>query len=543
MIKDTWKVKFNTTNLLVQEIADKIFVDRGIHNPYEFLNPGIKYINSPELFDRIDIAARTLFDIINNEGNILIYADVDTDGCCAAAIVYNYLKRIYNKEKLFIHINDGKVHGVTQEFLSTKFYHYDPQLIIIVDSINDTLEEYNEILQNNCRLIILDHHIPKSIICENSKELNLVSSALNYPNPYLSGSGVAWRFVSYIDSICNTSFAEEFIDLAAVGIVGDICDLGIDSMENRAICNIGFDHIINSGLRALLGKDKITSTDISFTLAPLINAANRLNKNLEALNVLIEDDFTLVKKYASNLKKYREKQKKDVSLIYPELEEQAYGQIDNPCLIFFMHSGPKEFTGLLATKLCAKFNRPCLVLHEDEKYYTGSMRAKGIDDFSMIINSSGLGESLGHENSAGLIIPKDNLEALKTYIFSFLEGHEFKEEILIDVRLSRSQLTPFLINKFTEINRISGQGFPTIKVLIEDAYGYEVKDMKDRKHLVLEFTDVKFIHWNFNNWEEIFSGGILSAVGSLEMNTFRNKCYPQIIMEDYILQVPATISF
>lgn len=537
MRKDNWNIKFDTAGLFVNEIIDKIFLDRGIKDQYIFLQPSDRHINSPELFDRIDRAAQTLFDVMNNDGNILIYADVDTDGCCAAAIVHNYLRKIYNKEKLFIHINDGKVHGVTQEFLSTKFYYYNPDLIIVVDSINDTLDEYNEILQNNCQLIILDHHIPKSIICQNSKDLNLISSALNYPNPHLSGSGVAWRFVSYIDYVSNTSFAEEFIDLAAVGIVGDICDIGPDSMENRAICNLGFDYVVNPGLCAILGKDKITATDISFSLAPIINAANRLNKNLEAINLLITEDIGEVKKIAGNLKRYREKQKKDVALLYPEIEAQAYDQIDNPCLFFMMDKGPKEYTGLLATKLCAKFNRPCMVLHSGDTYYTGSMRAKGIDDFSMYINNSGLGESLGHENSAGMLIPKENLEALKEYLFTALADYEFKDDQVIDLKIYRSQLTPLLLDKVNRVNRISGQGFPAIRVLIENLQFYEIKGLKDNKHLSIELPDLKLVYWNFDHWEDVIDNGILSAIGTLEMNTFRGKAQPQILIEDYIFQV------
>ena len=144
MRKDNWKIQFDTQGLTPNEMIDKLFIKREIINPYEFLNPSTKYFHPFECFDHIESAGNTLLNVIKNEGNILIYADVDTDGCCAAAIVKHYLSKIYNKDQVFTYINHGKVHGITQEFLSSCFYSYNVELIIIVDSINDTLEEYNE---------------------------------------------------------------------------------------------------------------------------------------------------------------------------------------------------------------------------------------------------------------------------------------------------------------------------------------------------------------------------------------------------------------
>lgn len=534
MRKDNWKIQFDTLNLTPNEMLDKFFINRNIKNPQEFLTPNANKIYPFKYFENIEAAGKVLLDVIHNEGNILIYADVDTDGCCAAAIVKHYLDKIYNREKVFTYINHGKVHGVTQEFLSTEFYSYNVELIIIVDSINDTLEEYNEILTSNTQLIILDHHIPKSIICQEAKTLNLVSSALNYPNPHLSGSGVAWKFIAYIDTLINQEYAQEFLDLAATGIIADVCNVGSESLENRAICNIGFNQVINSGLRAIVGKDEMTSTDIAFSIAPLINAANRSDKNLSALNCLLSDNFEEAKKLVTQLKKTREYQKTQVAKLMPLLEEQVIEQLDEPCYFFIEDSGANELTGLLATKLCAKYNRPCMVVHTRADDYAGSMRAKGVDDFSAIINNSGLGECSGHENSAGISIPKENLAELKLYLNTFFTDVVFDDSTLVDFKLYRYQLTPFLLKKFSEVNRITGPGFPAIRVCIEDLKYYEVKSLKSGKHLSIELPDLKLVYWNFEKWDDVIQNATLSSIGTIEMNTFRGKAHPQLLMEDYI---------
>ena len=51
MRKDNWNIKFDTAGLFVNEIIDKIFLDRGIKDQYTFLQPSDRHINSPELFD------------------------------------------------------------------------------------------------------------------------------------------------------------------------------------------------------------------------------------------------------------------------------------------------------------------------------------------------------------------------------------------------------------------------------------------------------------------------------------------------------------
>ena len=397
---------------------------------------------------------------------------------------------------------------------------------------------YERIWEADKDLIILDHHIPVDKIRNRSNLLNLVSSAIDYGNPHLSGSGVTWKFVNYIDSVIGTNYAIDLIDLAAVGIVADVCSVGVDSLENRELCDLGFKHVVNEGLRAVIGSEEMTSDSISYSIAPLVNAANRMNKNELALSLFLCDNPTQAKKIVKELTKIKDEQKALANSLFENFENMIETQKDNRCYYFMIDDTYGTLGGLLATRASDKWKRPCIVIHDTDKGYAGSMRATGVEDFRAIVNSSGMAECQGHENSAGIVIAKDTFNEFTQYIEAELSKLvEFNTDTQVDVYIDRMQITPFLIQKIKQINRISGQGFPPITFLIENVRKYTVKRMSQGKHLCVEVPDMKFLSWNFNDWDNVVEDGKLSGIGTLDESFFAGKRSIQMILSDYIFEL------
>lgn len=532
MRKDNWKIKVNGKGTPVNEIIDKVWRSRGIENPEAFLNPAGNILPSTEL-SNIEKAARTFYTMINMKAKFTVYADVDTDGCSSAAILYHYLTAHECECRVFI--NHKKEHGVKDYF----FDIYDESdCVIVVDSINNDMTQYEKIWAQGKQLIILDHHIPTQEILDNAASLNLVSSAINYGNPHLSGSGVTWKFVNYMDSMFGTNYADDLIDLAAVGIIADVCSVGIDSMENREICDKGFKHVVNNGIKAVTGTEEMNADSIAYSIAPLVNAANRMNENELALNLFLTDKPTEAKQIVKDLTKIKEKQKKLATELFENFENIVQDQINNCCYYFFIDETYGTLGGLLATKASDKWKRPCIVVHDTPEGYAGSMRAVGIEDFRAIVNSSGMADCQGHENSAGIVIDKERFTEFKTYIESTLSQMKtFSTDTDVDIHLERMQITPFLINKLRQINRISGPGFPTITIFIENVQNYIVKKMSQGKHLCIEVPDMKFLFWNFNDWDNVIEEGSLSAIGTVDESFFAGRRSTQMILSDYIFEL------
>ena len=532
MKKSNWNVKVNGRGTPVNDIVEKFWVTRGVKNPEAFLNPVGNILPATNLSNIIR-AAETFCNHINNNSKFLIYADVDADGCSSAAILYHYITK--HDCECEVYINNKKDHGVKKEFLET---NHEENIVIVVDSINEDPFYYEAIRQQGKDLVILDHHIPTQTIKDYAQSLNLVSSAIDYDNPHLSGSGVTWKFVNYIDSLLGTNYADDLIDLAAVGIIADVCSVGPDSMENREICHRGFRHVVNEGIKAIIGAEEMTSDSIGFSIGPLVNAANRMNENKLALSLFLTDSPAEAKKIVKELTKIKEKQKVLATELFENFEQLVDPQKDNKCYYFFIDESYGTLGGLLATKACDKWKRPCVVLHDTPEGYAGSMRATGVDDFRTIVNSSYLADCQGHENSAGIVIQKETFEEFKDFIEKTLSQlPTFSTSTDVDIHLERMQITPFLISKLKQINRISGAGFPTITVLIEDVQRYIVKSMSQGKHLCVEVPDMKFLAWNFNDWENVIEEGSMSAIGTLDENFFAGKRSIQMIISDYIFEL------
>ena len=535
MRKSTWNVKVNGQGTPVNQIMNQLWMSRGIDNPEVFMHPEGYILPSTDL-KNIESAGKLFQEHINKHSKFLIYADVDADGCSSAAILVHYLRNF--DVDIEVYINNKKEHGVTDEFFDRPYG--DENIVIVVDSINDTMREYDIILGAGIDLIVLDHHIPSEEILTNQEKIHLVSSANEYPNPHLSGSGVTWKFVNYVDQLTKKNYASDLMDLAAVGIIADVCSVGAESMENREICDKGMAYICNVGLQAVLGTNEMNADSIAFSVAPLVNAANRMNDNRLALDLFLVDNTADAKKIVKSLTRIKEKQKLLVAELFEGFEEQAQEQLNRKCMYFIVDETCGTLGGLLATKASDKWNRPVIVVRETDRGYAGSMRATGVDNFSKIVNDSGLGECAGHENSAGILIPFENFVALQDHIENALTGMTVTTEQDIDLYVERMQITPFLIGKLREFNRIAGPGFPTIKVLIENVSKYTVKPMSQGKHLCIEVPDMKFLYWNFNKWDDIADEGVLSAVGTLDESFFAGKRSTQMIMQDYIFEALPT---
>lgn len=532
MRKSNWNIKVNGKGTPVNEIVDKIWRSRGIENPEAFLNPVGNMLPSLDL-SNIEKAARTFYMMINMNAKFTVYADVDADGCSSAAILYHYLTAHERECRVFI--NCKKEHGVKDYF----FDIYDESdCVIVVDSINNDMTQYEKIWAQGKQLIILDHHIPTKEILENAESLNLVSSAINYSNPHLSGSGVTWKFINYVDSMFGTNYSDDLIDLAAVGIIADVCSVGIESMENREICDRGFKHVVNNGIRAIVGAEEMNADSIAYSIAPLINAANRMNENELALNLFLTDKSTEAKQIVKELTKIKDKQKTLATELFENFENMIEDQINNCCYYFFIDETYGTLGGLLATRASDKWKRPCIVVHDTPEGYAGSMRAVGVEDFRAIVNASGMADCQGHENSAGIVINKETFNEFKEYIESTLSQMKtFNTDTLVDVHVDRMQITPFLINKLRALNRISGPGFPPITLLIENIQNYTIKRMSQGKHLCVEVPDMKFLSWNFNEWDNVIEEGSLSAIGTVDESFFAGKRSTQMIMSDYIFEL------
>lgn len=524
-----YKVLNDCRQMYEDEVFDVILEQRGITNPEHFFNPTEDDLLPLDSLLRIEDAFRRVDKAIKEDEKISILFDTDLDGTSSGAIITRYLKNFTSNIKTYI--DEGKQHGLIGQDIE-KFHDVD--LLIIVDSLDKDESQYKKLHESGTDIIILDHHAIKEII-PYDKYAILVSSQRNYGNPQLSGAGVTWKFCKYMDEQYLTGYADELADLAACGLVGDMMDMTV--MENRYIVSKGLSKIYNPAIKKIVGGFEFNSNAISFSVAPIINASNRIGKNDIAMKAFIEDDNKILLKYMRELKKCKELQNEEVDRILPKAINSCEKQKDNKMMVVLIDTD-YGISGLLGNKLLERYQRPILILKDCGNTYRGSMRAVGVDDFRKICNESGLAKADGHELASGIEIKKELLNEFTLYIEETLPELKSDSVVDVDIQLDISDITRKMVDLIKSIDKISGTNFKPIKVYINNIYDYEIGNMSDYKHLTIKPNDyLLIIKWNYNgSFDEMEDHSLvndeLKVVGTVDSGFLGRKFVLKVVCDE-----------
>ena len=450
----------NNLNPLTTSTVELVLNNRGIKSEdiYRYLNTTDEDINSPLLFgeERLAAAARALIKAISEDKNCLIVVDSDCDGYTSAALLINYLYDLFPawvQNHLEYYIHEGKQHGLSDciNMLLGSCY----SLVILPDSSSNDYEYHKLLKEDITDIIVLDHHEAEKI-SDNAFVIN--NQLSDYPNKNLSGVGVTWQFCRYIDSLMKKNFAEEYIDLVALGNCADMMDTR--SIETKHIINKGFkqENLKNPFIYEManknhfkLGSGDLTFMGVAFYIAPFVNAMVRSGtqeeKDLLFKSMLKFEAFNQIPSNKRGHKlgemervvdqairtvtnvKNRQTRAQDAGMELLEDMIEKYGLLDNKVLLFLLKPGQidRNIAGLIANKLMAKYQRPCCVLTEvTEKEilddgctktkvsYQGSARGydkSGISNFKDICAAApGVMYAEGHQSAFGLGIECGYLE-------------------------------------------------------------------------------------------------------------------------------------
>ena len=513
------------------EIIDVILESRNIDDIGSFLRPSEEDLIPFEEMKGLDEAYRLIDDAVTMGEKFLVLADVDADGCSSNAIITRYLRKCGADVKCVI--NDGKKHGAEDFDLGLL---EDVDVMIIVDSLNNEPSVYKRILDTGTKLVVFDHHLPEQRLFDANLDFVLVSSANNYPNEQLSGAGVCLKFVQYCDYQNLTDYSDDLWVYAAIGLIADMSSMA--EPENRYIAYRGLAQFRNPMVQKMVGNYTFDSQSVSFSIGPLVNAAMRMHQNEKAMNVFLAEDEDEIDELVKDLKNCREDQNKVVADLLDGLLDQGELHLDRKCMFFMLDNDTDaEITGLIGNKLLAMYQRPLFILKIRDGQYAGSMRSVGTENFLEIANGTGMCLCQGHPNAAGAFINIDKFEQFKEVIEEELKDVEFSVNIEADIELTPSQINENLVKQLNAINRISGEGFPPVTVLVR-TNDYEVSTFSTKKHLKIidNKTGVIIVKWNCIDWQTIGNDGEIAAVGVLANPFYGRNKFLQLTVDEYTQQ-------
>lgn len=511
-------------------IIDAILESRGITDVMDFLHPTEDDMVPFEKMKGLDEAYHIIDDAITMGEKFLVLADVDADGCSSNAIITRYLRKCGADVECVI--NEGKKHGA-EDFDLSLLDGID--VMIIVDSLNNEPSVYKRIIDAGVKLVVFDHHLPEQRLFDANLDFVFVSSANDYPNEHLSGAGVCLKFAQYCDYQNLTDYSDDLWAYAAIGLIADMSDMSVP--ENRYIAYRGLAQFKNPMVQKMVGNYMFDSQSVSFSIGPLVNAAMRMNQNEKAMNVFLAEDEDEIDELVNDLKICKEEQNKAVAEIIDGLLEQGESQLDRKCMFFILENELEaEITGLVANRLLSEFQRPLFVLKLKDGQYAGSMRAVGVESMLEIANETGLCLCQGHQLASGAFIEESEFEQFKEVIEDKLKDVEFSIKVEADIELAPHQITDNLVRQLTAINRISGTGFPPVKVLVRTD-DYEVSTFSTKKHLkIIDESGLLIVKWNCLDWQTMKNDKQLVAVGTLSSPRYGRTQYMQLTVDEYTQQ-------
>ena len=539
-MKKELNIKSSGIGLFTDEIIEKILEVRGIKDVEHFMNPVEEDLIPFEKMDMIKEAADIFIEGIYKGKKFFVLYDTDSDGCTAGTIITRYLKGMGLNPDWYI--NDGKLHGCNESVIK-EIKKSNPDIVIIVDSLDESTKFYEEIAKCGIKIIILDHHDISDNV-DYDKYVTLVSSnRKSYPNHDLSGAGVVWKFIKYIDSILGTVEADNFVDLSACGILADVMMVDEEHKENRYIVSKGLENIKNPAINKIIGSYQFDSTSVLFSISPLINAANRYNKNKDAVLTLLSDDNKEITSHLRVLKKCKETQTNEVNCLLPDLIEQCENQRDKK-LLFTVVETKNGIAGLLAMKLVEKFKKPAIVVKETKTGYVGSARGLDGHDLRILCEKTECGQFNGHPSAFGVIIQYNKYDEFREKIEDYLSNIEFSQTIDADMELNVEDVNQDLVTKIKNLCKISGNGFKPIAFAIT-VDNYDVEMVGEKKHMVVtpyNSNTFQFVKWNAGDdlCEEIedhsICGDEITFVGTLDAGFLAKKFRLKMIVDDIIVK-------
>lgn len=519
-----------------------------------FLYGGVEDITSPFLLKDIDKAVERL-EIAKEKGEpVWIYGDYDVDGITSVSLCYLALKKLGYNVKYYIPLRD-EGYGLNIEALNY-IKSEGGTLVITVDCGISSHKEIAHANEIGIDIIVTDHHEINSGNPPAFAVINPKREDNEYKFKYLAGVGTAFFLISALFEKNNLKDElYKYLDIVAIGTVADIVPL---LKENRIFVKEGLEYLRRSkwlGINMLIKKifedyetRKFNTYDIGFIIAPIFNAAGRLEDAKRAVELFIERDHRVCSTIISELLSKNSERKEIQEDIFQKAVEKIENEklYENAVLIVGEEGFHHGVIGIVASKILDRYYKPTIIMEikKDEGIATASCRS--IEGFNIIEALNNFSDLLlkygGHSGAAGFSIKIENIpefsKKLNEYAEKTISDIAFVKPIKIDKPLAFykisydflakiSLLEPFGFGNSSPIFSLNNCQFDNLRLI-----------GKDRKHIMMNIIkdgqEFKNCVW-FNSddiFEELVSLTNIDIAFKLKLETFKDKYQYKIFIED-----------
>jgi len=470
------------------KVLARLLVNRGVDGEAERFLRGV--MPSPTL-EGLEEAVFRIRRAVKEKKRILLFGDYDVDGITGTAILYEVIKAMGGK--VYPLLPDRRTgYGLSKEIVSV-FEKYG-DFLITVDNGSSAVDEIDG---TSLEVVVLDHHnvperSPQKALVVNPKLL-----PPGDPMRELSSSALSYLLASLLAEEEGLEVERDrLLGLATLGLLADYVPL---NAVNRALAIEGLKILEDAskgggslrGLSALMEEarvERVTSSEVYFSLAPRINAAGRISKPRLAFNLLLEREEDKARMLARQLEELNEKRKRLTKATFKEALKMAEGE-ESSFLVLWREGWHPGILGIVAGRLAEHLGKPVALFSAGSKKAVGSVRSaseEGVYERVKKLSSMFLKWG-GHDKAMGITLRRTDLPRFKEEVSRLFE--DFKEErgLAVDMELPVGRVEEHL----REIERLEPYGEGNPYPLFMD----RVEEVKEVSRYTLLLNGVPVVCW------------------------------------------------
>ncbi len=519
-----------------------LMVSRGVVDDLDVVNfmTDDFMLSSPFDMADMDEAVFTVSEAIENGSKICAYGDYDCDGVTSTTLLVDFLRSKGADVCYYIPSRETEGYGLNNSAIDI-IAQWGVDLIITVDNGISAFDEAEHIYELGMSLVITDHHqltdgkLPRAEAVVNPHRED---NAMDFRD--FCGVGVAFKFAVAMDEDNVEDIVERYIDLVAIGTIGDVMPL---KEENRAYVRRGLQKLNKNPRKSLApfvsrSAKSLTSQDIAFQICPRINAIGRMGDAKRAVEFLLCDDAAQAASACNSL----DEENANRQRVEQEISEDVKNQIrKNPKLVASpvivvagkgYHHG---VIGIVAAHILEKYGKPTFVIGIDENGVARGS-ARSVDGFNVFEALTACSDDMiqfgGHPLAAGITLKEDMIEKFSADINDFaIKNYPVMPpvELTLDLKLAPSYLNLDLVESLSVLEPY-GAGNPPAVFGIYKLRLLAVTPLSEGKHIRLDLQkkDTKIRVVKFSTPYDEFPykpGDVLNLAVKVSKNAYNGKMY------------------
>ena len=426
-------------NLGVRGLTARILAARGFSGSERvarFLSPRLAELRPPLGMSDLDRALERITRALRGNEKVAVFGDYDVDGITSAAILLQLLRSL-GLQVVSRMARRASGYGFSMGD-ATSFVEQGCTLVLTGDCGTSDHESLGYCRGQGIDVIVIDHHHVPTGESLAYALLNSHREDDTFAFKGLASCGVAFYLAAAVrsrlraegDSRGDNLDPRAWLDLVALGTIADLVPL-VD--ENRILVAAGLRELSarrRPGIAALagvagIGPGPLGTTDVSYRLAPRLNAAGRLGDSQLALDLLLANDTGEATRLAASLDELNRERQHVQERIWSEATSAAEQYDGDPALVLGAEGWHQGVVGVVAAKLVERYHKPVIIVGFKNGLGRGSARTMGGFDLYQALSKCQVHLSTfgGHPMAAGVSLDWNSLADFRAAFVAAARAH------------------------------------------------------------------------------------------------------------------------